>query len=101
MRDIAFMPQRDVFQSDDAVGAHYARHATDALGKNWIALMRHRARSLLPTFEFLLSFANFCALPVTNLQSELIERRGDDRQRAKKFGVVVTLNDLRRDGRGS
>ena len=46
----------------------------------------------------LLGLAHFGALPVPNLQGELVERRRDDRQRRKVFGVDVALYDLRRDG---
>ena len=61
--------------------------------------MRHGARSFLTFRETLLSFADFSALPVTNVQSKLIQRRGDKSQRAQIFSVDISLNDLRRDRR--
>src|SRR6266403_198369 len=98
MRNIAFMPECDVFKSDDAVRAHYPRHPADAFGKDRGTLVRHGARSLLAFFEFLLRFAHFGPLPVTNLQSELVQRRSDNGQGAEVLRVVVALNNLRRNG---
>src|SRR5438093_13312260 len=100
MRDIAFMPECDVLKSHDAVRAHDARHPANALGKDRVALVGHGARSLLTRLEFLLRLAHFSPLPVANLQSELVQRRRDDRQRAKIFRVIVALDDLRRNRSG-
>jgi len=74
--------------------AHDARHPTDTFRQNRIALMRHRARTLLASLEFLLRFADFRALPMSNLERELIQRGRDDCQGAKIFSIVVALNDL-------
>ena len=60
--------------TEDGFSANYPGHAADALGKDGIFLVRHRARALLPFFEFLLRFAHFSALPVANLQREFFER---------------------------
>jgi hypothetical protein len=61
--------------------------------------MRHRRRAFLPGFEFFLRFADFGALPVTDLQRDFFQRRSDNRQRAEIFGVTVALNNLRRNVR--
>src|SRR6266404_2295732 len=98
MRNIAFMPERDVLKSHDAVRAHDPSHPANALGEDRVTLMRHGARSLLAFFEFLLRFAHFGPLPVTNLQSELVQRRSDNGQGAEVLRVVVALNNLRRNG---
>src|SRR6267378_3280601 len=98
MRNIAFVPERYVLESDDAVRAHDSSHPANALGEDRVALVRHGARSLLTFFEFLLRFTHFGPLPVTNLQSELVQRRSDDGQGAEVFRVVVALNNLRRNG---
>ena len=91
-------PQRDV-SNDAAVPAHNARHTADSFREDRIALVRHRTRTFLAFLEFLLGFAYFGALPVTNLQRELVQRGSDDGQGAEVFRVGISLNDLRRDGR--
>ena len=58
-----------------------SRDAADAFRNDRIALVRHRARTLLTFRETLLRFANFGALPVTNIQRKLLQRRRDDRER--------------------
>src|SRR5467141_45303 len=98
MRNIAFMPERYILKSHDAVRAHDPSHPANALGEDRVTLVRHGARSLLTFFEFLLRFTHFGSLPVTNLQSELIQRRSDDGQGAEVLGIVVALNNLRRNG---
>src|SRR5260370_19846185 len=93
------MPERYVLEANDAVGSHHSSHAGQSFGNYRIALVRHRARSFLTFRETLLRFADFSALPVTNVQGKLIQRRGDKRQRAQIFSVDISLNDLRRDRR--
>src|SRR6266516_2006728 len=94
MRDIALVPQGHVFQSNHAVGPDDSRHAANSFGKNRVALMRHRAGSFLALLEALLRLADFGALPVADLQGELIQRRCDDGARAEVLGVAIALYDL-------
>src|ERR1051325_674200 len=100
MRDVALVPQRDILETDDAVRADDARDAADAFRNDRIALVRHCARTLLTFREALLRLAHLGALPVTNVQSKLLQRRRDDRKRRQIFGVDVSLNDLSRYRRG-
>src|SRR6266404_6439076 len=93
------MPERNVLETHDAVGSDHSSHAAQSFGDYRIALVRHCARSLLTLRETLLSFADFSALPVTNVQGKLIQRRGDKRESAQIFSVDISLNDLRRDRR--
>ena len=83
MRDVALVPERDVLESDKLFARITLRDAADALRDDRIALVRHRARTFLTFRETLLRFANFRALPVTNIQGKLIERRSNDRERVK------------------
>src|SRR5436305_5508282 len=94
------MPERDILKSDDRVAAQQSRHAADALRQNRVPFVRHRRRTLLPLLELLLRLTHLRSLPVTNLQSELVERRRDDGERRQILRVDVALYDLRRDGRG-
>src|SRR5712671_5865688 len=100
MRDISFMPERHVLKPHYAVCAHDSGHPTNTFGKDRVAFVRHSARSFLTWLEFLLRFTHFGALPVANLQSELVQRRSNDRQRAKVFRIVVALDNLGRNRRG-
>ena len=47
VRDVALVPQRDVLDARLGVAAQHAREAGDALGRDRVALVRHRARALL------------------------------------------------------
>ena len=80
MRDVALVPERDVLETDDAVCANHSRDAADAFRNDRIALVRHRARTFLTFRETFLRLAHFGALPVTNIQRKLIQRRSDDRE---------------------
>src|SRR6185295_17127309 len=99
MGNVALVPQRDVLQTHDAVCADHACDTADTLRNNWVALVRHRARTLLTFRKTLLRLTNLGALPVTNVQSKLLQRRCDDRQRRQILGVDVSLNDLSRNRR--
>ena len=61
--------------------------------------MRHGRRALLLLAEVLFGFAHLGALQVANLGRDVVERRGDDRQRANVERVPVALDDLRRNRR--
>src|SRR2546423_2602827 len=99
MRDVALVPERYVLKTDHAVCANNAREAADSLRQNWIALVRHGRRTLLPTLEFLLRLAHFRALPVPNRERELIQAGSCNSKRRKIFSVAVALYDLSRSGR--
>src|SRR5690242_5438394 len=99
MRDVALVPERDVFESDETIGANDSRHAADALRDDRIAFVRHCARTLLSFSKTFLRFAYFGALPVPNVQSKLLQRRSDRRERTEILSVDVALDHLRRDRR--
>ncbi len=98
MRDIAFVPQRDVFQRGQGIGADHARLAGKVLGQDRVALVRHRARPLLAGREILFRLEHFGALEMADFDRQPFDRTGDDRQRRKEHGVPVARDDLRRDG---
>src|ERR1044071_5527131 len=100
MRDVALVPQRDILETNDTICADHARDPADALRDDRIALVRHCARTLLTFRETLLRLANLGALPVTNVQSKLLQRRRDDRECRQILGIDVSLNDLGRYRRG-
>src|SRR5215213_420897 len=95
MRDVAFMPQGDVLQADNTICSNHSRYATDAFRNDRIAFMRHRAGTFLTFRKTFLRLANFGALPVTYVEGELFQRRGDDRERGQVLRVNISLNDLR------
>ena len=83
-----------------ALRADEPRQAGDLLAADRIALVRHRRRALLPAAERLLDLADLGLLQPADLERELLERRGQDRQRRQQLGVPIALNDLRRHRRG-
>ena len=97
MRDVALVPQRDVLEARLRVAAQQPGEAGDALARDRVALVRHRARSLLAFRERLLDLAHLRALQVADLRREPLERRAGERDRGQHLGVAVTRDDLRRD----
>jgi hypothetical protein len=95
MRDVALVPQGHVLEGGLEVGAHDAGQPRDALAHDRVALVRHRARTLLARLERLLDLANLGARQVADLHGDLLERRGGDRQGAHVLGVPVALDHLR------
>src|ERR1044072_4959397 len=100
MRNVALVPQRHVFKSHQTVGPDNASHAANAFGDNRIPFVWHGARPLLAGRKTFLSFIHFGALPVSNVERKLIERRSDDSERAEILSVAIPLNDLGRNWSG-
>ena len=73
VRDVALVPQGNVFKSRLRVAAHHARQSADLLGGHGIALVRHGRRTLLLFAEELLGLAHFGALQVANLGRDLVQ----------------------------
>src|SRR5262249_22433468 len=94
MRDVPFMPERDIFESRLRICADHPCQPADLLARDWVSLVRHRRRSLLFFAEVLLGFADFGPLQVPNLSRNLVERAGDYRQCRDIRSMPVTLNHL-------
>ena len=99
VRDVALVPERDVLERRMRVGAQQPRQADDLLAADRVALVRHRRRALLALAERLLDLADLGLLQAADLERELLERRGGDRQRRQQLGVAIALDDLRGDRR--
>src|SRR5260370_5487 len=93
VRDVAFVPKADVFESGEHVRAHDAGEATDLFASNGVALVRHRGTTTLLAAEWLLSFADFGALEVANFERDFFQCGGDGREGAKKLRWAATLGD--------
>ncbi len=100
VRDVALVPEGDVLEPDDGVRPHDPRDPADALGRDRVALVRHRRRALLAAAERLLDLAHLGAGEMADLGREAIERRGEQGERREQLGVPVALQDLRRARRG-
>src|ERR1700754_4581535 len=100
MGNVALVPERDVLESDQTVRANNAGHATDAFRDDRITFVRHRTRALLTFSKLFLRFTHFGALPVTNVEGKLLERRRDHGERVEIFGISVSLDHLSRNRRG-
>ena len=95
VRDVALVPEGDVLEAGLGIAAHHAREAADLLAGHGVALVRHGGGALLLFAEELFRFADFGALQVANLGGDLVQRRGNDGERAEVVRVAVALNDLR------
>ena len=82
VRDVALVPQRHVLEPGLRVAAQHAREAADALGRDRVALVRHRARALLARPERLLDLAHLGALEVADLLREALQPGAGERDRA-------------------
>src|SRR3954451_4967223 len=97
VRDVALVPEGDVLDRRLAVAAQHACEPGDALGRDRVSLVRHRARALLARLERLLDLAHLGALEVADLGGEALEPRAGERDRLQQVGVAVARDDLRRD----
>src|SRR5271170_7643012 len=99
MRNVAFMPEGDVFQSGNRISAQHARETGQTLPRDWISLVWHRARTFLSFRERLFRFQNFRPLQMSELDRPAFHTRADEGERRLKFRVDVALDDLRGDWR--
>ena len=75
VRDVTLVPQRDVFERRLEVAAQHAGEAAQLLGLHRIALVRHRARTLLRALaEGFLDLAHLGALEMADLERERLRR---------------------------
>ena len=99
--DVALVPERDVLDRRLRVPAQHARQAGDALGRDRVALVRHRARALLlPGAERLARLEHLGALEVADLGREPLEPGAGERDRLQQLGVAIARDDLRGDRLG-
>ncbi len=96
MRNIAFVPERDVLHGGQRHAAHEAREPREILGQNGVAFVRHGRRTLLPFGEELLHFEHFGALQVSDLDGEPLDRRRHDPEGGEEHGVPVARDHLGR-----
>ena len=95
VRDVALVPQRDVFKGRLRIAAQHARQAADLFAGDGILLVRHGRRALLLFAEVLLRLAHLGPLQVAHFDGDLVERAADNRQRGDVGRVPVALDDLR------
>ena len=79
----------------DAVRPHHPRESAHLLAAYRIPFVRHRRTSALLAAKRFLSFANFRALQMPDLQCDLFQRRRDNRERRHILRVPVALDHLR------
>ena len=91
------MPQRDVLEARLRVGAQHARQAGHLLGFDRVALVRHRARALLPGGERLADLGDLGPREVAQLDRKALQASSRKRDRAQQLGVAVARDDLRRN----
>ena len=100
MADVAFVPERHVFQRDDSVAANHARQSAQSFASDRISLVRHGGASLLSFAKKFFHLQHFRALQMPELGRPTIDARRNQRERGQKFGVPIALHDLRRKRRG-
>jgi hypothetical protein len=83
-------------QSRLRVASQHAREAADPLADDWIALVGHRARSLLALAKGLLDLSHLRPLQVPDLERQPLQRRPRDSKRRHELGMTVAWDDLGR-----
>src|SRR5215831_14930372 len=101
MRNIALMPEGDVFEGGDGVAAEDARETGETFPGYGISFMGHRAGTFLAFGKGFLGFEHFGALQVAEFHRPALNARADECQSDLKFGVDVALDNLRGNGRGA
>src|SRR5450432_757126 len=99
MADVAFVPERNIFQSGDGVSPNDPCQAAEALGGDRVAFVRHGGAAFLAGAEKFFDLEDFGPLQMAQLRRPTIDARGDERERGAKFRVAIALDDLRREHR--
>ena len=81
VRDVALVPERDVFEADRGRGAHDTREPADPFCYDRVPLVRHGRRAFLALGEGLLHLADLGAGEVSDLCGEALEGRRAERER--------------------
>src|SRR6185503_6914075 len=97
VRDVALVPEGDVFDRRQGVAAQQAGEPGDLFRSDRVALVRHRRRALLAFAERLLDLADLGFLQTADLDRELLERGAGDGERGEQLRVAIALDDLGRD----
>ena len=94
VRDVALMPEGDVFHRRRNRAAHEAREAAKVFGEHRVALVRHRRRAFLARLEEFFGFQNFSALQVAHFGGEAFDASGDNAEGGEERSVAIARNDL-------
>ncbi len=73
VRDIPFVPQRDVFEGGDGIPAQHTCKAGDPFAGDRIAFVRHCRRAFLPFGKELFRFEHFGLLQVADFRGKFLE----------------------------
>src|ERR1700751_5315294 len=91
------MPERDALRDRDHIGADHAGESTDPLRADWVLLMGHGRRALLPDPEGLGKLAYLRPLPVPHLECDRLADSGEYRECGNPLGDAVAYHNLGRD----
>jgi len=95
VRNIALVPQRDIFEGGCGIRAHHAGQAANLLARDRIAFVRHGRAAALFAAEGLFHFAHLGALQVADFEGNALERGRQNREGGEILRVTVAFNDLR------
>ncbi len=98
VRDVALVPEGDVFIGGEHIAADETSEAADLLRSDRIALVGHGGAAALLGGEVLLGFADFSALEMADFESDFFERSGNECENTDVLRVAIALNDLGSDG---
>src|SRR5260370_40671179 len=94
MRDIPLVPERDVFIGGLDVRSYHPGQPADLLARYRIPFVRHRGRTFLSFAERLLRLPDFGSLQMPDLERNLFERGGGQRERGNIRGMEIPRDDL-------
>ena len=97
--DVAFVPERHVFQRSDCVASDESGLSAELFAGDGVALVRHRAAAFLSFGKILLHFEHLGALEMAELRRPAVHAGCDDCEHRVKLGMTIALHDLCRERR--
>ena len=89
MRDIAFMPQRDILEGSLSIRPDHAGETADLLAHDWVFLVGHGRRTLLALREVLAGFTHLSTLQMSNFQRYFFKAGAQNSQSSDEVGVPI------------
>ena len=99
MADVPFVPEGHILQGRQGIGTHQAGKTGEVFRQDGISFVGHGGGALLSRGKILFRLPHLGPLEQPDLLGKFVQRRGDDGQGGKIFGMTVPLDDLRGDGR--
>ena len=96
VRDVTFVPERDVLEAGAQIAPQQAGQTAEPLRQNRVALVRHGGASLLAGAEGLFGLTQLASGQMADLRAHQLDGGADRRAGPEILGVTVACDHLRR-----